>query len=110
MVGQGDIVLLVRLGVPHVDIRNNRMSSKGQVVIPEEIRKRLGPCSGTQFVVMADRGVVILRAIGPPSIDEFDDLIATARKAARRAGLKKSDVRAATARVRSRRRAGRGNR
>ena len=85
-----------------------RMSSRGQVVIPEEIREQLGLRSGTQFVVVAQRDVVILRAIAPPSMDEFDDLISTARKAARRAGMKKSDVKAATAKVRTRRRAGRG--
>lgn len=84
-----------------------RMSSKGQVVIPEEIREQLGLRSGTQFVVVAQRDVVILRAISPPSMDEFDGLISTARKAARRAGMKKSDVKAVTAKVRSRGGAGR---
>lgn len=81
-----------------------RMSSRGQVVIPEEIRQRLSLAAGTQFVVVGDGDVVILRAIAPPSLDEFDDLVSTARKAARRAGMKMSDVRAATAKVRSSRR------
>lgn len=80
-----------------------RMSSKGQVVIPEEIRNRLGLRSGTQFVVVADRDVVILRTLAPPSLAEFDQLIAVARQTARRTGMKKSDVRYAVAKVRSRR-------
>lgn len=83
-----------------------RMSSRGQVVIPEEIRQRLGLAAGTQFVVVGDGDVVILRAIAPPSLDEFDDLVSTARKAARGAGMRMSDVKAATAKVRSRRRGG----
>ncbi len=87
-------------------LATTRMSSKGQVVIPEEIRQRLGLRSGTQFVVVGDGDVVILRTIAPPSLDEFDDLVSTARKAARRTGMKTSDVKAATAKVRSRRRRG----
>jgi len=83
-----------------------RLSSKGQVVIPEEVRQELGLLAGTQFVVLGQGDVVILRAISPPSMDEFDDLIAKSRKAARDAGMKKSDVAAATARVRQRVRKG----
>jgi len=76
------------------------MSSKGQVVIPEEIRDRLGLKAGTQFVVVGNRDVVILKAVSAPSVKEFTDLIGRARRQARRAGLRKSDVEAAVARVR----------
>ena len=83
-------------------LTTTRMSSKGQVVIPEEIRDRLGLHSGTQFVVVGDRDVVILKAISPPSMKEFDNLIEQARQQARKSGLRKSDVDAAVARVRGR--------
>jgi AbrB family looped-hinge helix DNA binding protein len=76
------------------------MSSKGQVVIPEEIRDRLGLQSGTQFVVVGDRDVVILKAISAPSMKEFNNLIARARQQARKSGLKKSDIDTAVAKVR----------
>jgi len=72
------------------------------VVIPEEIRDRLGLQSGTQFVVVGDRDVVILKAISAPSMKEFDDLIAEARRQARKSGLKKSDIDAAVTKIRSR--------
>jgi AbrB family looped-hinge helix DNA binding protein len=78
------------------------MSSKGQVVIPEEIRDRLGLKAGTQFVVVGNRDAVILKAISAPSVEEFNDLIGQARRQARRAGLRKSDVEAAVTRVRGR--------
>jgi AbrB family looped-hinge helix DNA binding protein len=81
-------------------LATTRMSSKGQVVIPEAIRDRLGLKAGTQFVVVGNRDVVILKAIVAPSVEEFNDLIGQARQQARRAGLKKSDVEAAVARVR----------
>ena len=82
-------------------LATTRMSSKGQVVIPEEIRDRLGLKAGTQFVVVGNRDAVILKAISAPSVEEFNDLIGQARRQARRAGLRKSDVEAAVARVRS---------
>jgi AbrB family looped-hinge helix DNA binding protein len=78
------------------------MSSKGQVVIPEEIRNQLGLESGTQFVVVGDRDVVILKAISAPSMKEFNNLIVRARQQARKSGLKKSDIDAAVAKVRGR--------
>jgi AbrB family looped-hinge helix DNA binding protein len=81
-------------------LSTTRMSSKGQVVIPEDIRKRLQLQAGTQFVVVGDRDVVILKAISAPSIKAFDDLITQVRKQARKAGLKKSDVDTAVAKVR----------
>ncbi len=83
-------------------LTTTRMSSKGQVVIPEEIRDRLGLQAGAQFVVVGDRDVVILKAISTPSMKEFDNLIAQARQQARKSGLKRSDVEAAVAKVRSR--------
>jgi len=83
-------------------IATTRLSSKGQVVIPEEIRKRLGLESGMQFVVIAENDVVILRAIEPPSMDEFDELISQARSAARRTCMRQSDIEAATTEVRRR--------
>jgi AbrB family looped-hinge helix DNA binding protein len=83
-------------------LTTTRMSSKGQVVIPEEIRDRLGLQAGAQFVVVGDRDVVILKAISTPSMKEFDNLIAQARQQARKSGLKRSDVDAAVAKVRSR--------
>ncbi|MFC1859372.1 AbrB/MazE/SpoVT family DNA-binding domain-containing protein [Thermodesulfobacteriota bacterium] len=81
-------------------ISTTKMSSKGQVVIPEAIRKKLGLKSGDQFIVTGNKDVVILKSISPPSLDEFDDLIAEARKQARKAGLKRSDIVAALNRVR----------
>jgi AbrB family looped-hinge helix DNA binding protein len=78
------------------------MSSKGQIVIPEEVRKRLGLKPGSQFVVVGKKDVVILKAISPPSMKEFDDLIAEARRQAKQAGMKRSDIAAAISKVRGR--------
>lgn len=82
------------------DIATTKLSSKGQVVIPEGIRKKLHLKAGTQFVVVGDKDVVILKNISPPTIDEFDGLIAKARMSVKNAGLKKTDIKSAIAKVR----------
>jgi len=83
-------------------LATTKMSSKGQVVIPEVIRKQLKLKAGSKFVVVGDRDVVILKEITPPSMDEFDELIAEARRKARQSGIKRSDVLKAVAAVRRR--------
>ena len=76
------------------------LSSKGQVVIPEEIRVRLGLRAGAQFVVVGDRDVVILKMLEPPALKDFKGLMASARRAAQQAGLKPSAVSKAVTKVR----------
>ena len=83
-------------------LATTKMSSKGQVVIPEEIRKRLGLKAGSQFIVVGDKDTLILKTILPPSLDEFEDLIAEARRQAKVAGMKRKDIAATIAEVRAR--------
>ena len=73
-------------------IETTKMSSKGQIVIPEEIRDRLGLKNGDKFLVMGEKDIVILKTLSKPSLADFDDLIKKARKQAKSAGLKKSDI------------------
>jgi AbrB family looped-hinge helix DNA binding protein len=68
------------------------MSSKGQIVIPEEIRIRMGLHSGDQFIAVSENDVVILKKLSPPSIKEFSDLIVKVRKQAKKAGLSKISI------------------
>jgi len=81
-------------------LASTRMSSKGQVVIPEEIREFMHLQAGAQFVVFAEKDVVILKVITPPSMSEFDGLIKQARASARKVGLSKADVKAAILKAR----------
>lgn len=81
-------------------ISTTKLSSKGQVVIPEAIRHQLGLKEGAQFIVMGQKDVVILKAVTPPSDRDFDELITQARRQARAAGLKKKDVLQAIKRAR----------
>lgn len=81
-------------------VATTKMSSKGQVVIPEEIRKRLGLEAGAQFVVIAERDTVIMKAISPPSMDEFDSLLSEAKTQAKAAGLNQRDLKSIIKEVR----------
>jgi AbrB family looped-hinge helix DNA binding protein len=80
-----------------------RLSSKGQVVIPEEIRERLNLEAGTQFVVVGEGDAVILRVISPPSKTEIASLLTKARAQAKKASVKHEEIRKAVRRVRKKR-------
>ncbi|MCP4474028.1 MAG: AbrB/MazE/SpoVT family DNA-binding domain-containing protein [Gammaproteobacteria bacterium] len=75
-----------------MSIATTKMSSKGQVVIPENIRGQLGLEAGTQFVVLGQGDSVILKVIQPPPQKDIDKLLAATTRAARKAGAKKSDI------------------
>ena len=51
------------------------MSSKGQVIIPREVRRVLHWDAGTQLLVEADEHGVLLRAITPFPAANAEDLI-----------------------------------
>lgn len=81
-------------------ISTTKMTSKGQVVIPEEIRVQLGLKVGSRFIVLGNNDVIILKIIPSPSMEEFDALIDKAREQALLVGLKKTDISAAISKVR----------
>ena len=83
-------------------IATTRMSSKGQVVIPEDVRRRLGLKAGSQFVVVASDDAVVLKPVIEPDMAQFDELLAEARRQARKAGIRKSDIAAVIREVRDR--------
>ena len=69
-------------------------------MIPETIRQRLRLVTGTEFVVVGNDDVVILKKIRKITMREFDGLIRTARRQAKLAGLKPRDIANAIARGR----------
>ena len=83
------------------DVTTTKLSSKGQIVIPEAIRRRLSLEPGAEFVVLGEEDTIVLKRIRTPAMRDFDTIVARARHAARRAGLRRSDVAAAIEAVRS---------
>ena len=73
-------------------LATTRMSSKGLVMIPESIRKKLNLVEGSLFVVAGENDMVILKTIEAPAISDFDDLLQQARSQAKSADLKQSEI------------------
>ncbi|HNR33327.1 MAG TPA: AbrB/MazE/SpoVT family DNA-binding domain-containing protein [Candidatus Hydrogenedentes bacterium] len=84
-------------------VATTKMSSRGQVVIPETIRDRLRLGPGVQFAVFAQEDVVMLKVINPPSADEFARLKRELQRQARQGGRKRSDIPKTISKVRGRR-------
>ena len=78
-----------------------KLSSKGQVVIPEDIRKRLGLEAGAQFVVVGEGDVVVLKALKAPRMADFKALLDEAQKSAETAELTPADIERAIREVRA---------
>ena len=78
-----------------------KLSSRGQVVIPEEIRNRLGLEAGDQFVVVGEGNVVILKTVEPPNAKKLKALMDKVQAAAEAAGVTPEDVERAIREVRA---------
>lgn len=81
-------------------VATTKMSSRGQVVIPESIREQLGLETGARFAVIGQNDVVMLKLISPPSVKEYKELKRRLRKQAKDAGLKRSDIDTSVKKVR----------
>ena len=75
-----------------VKVPTTRMSSRGQVVIPEVIRMSCGFSEGTTFAVVAKGGAVMLQAIVAPKDNVFESMAKASRRAAIAAGMRPSDI------------------
>jgi len=53
-----------------------RLSSKGQIVIPKEVREYLGLERGTEFHVQVEAGRIVLQPIGPPVAHKLYGMLA----------------------------------
>lgn len=68
------------------------MSSRGQIVLPISIRKKLGLDNGSQFLVVTDKNNILLKPVKEPSLDEFYALIEQAQETAKKIGLTQKDI------------------
>ena len=70
------------------------MSSRGQIVLPISIRRRLNLVEGAQFLVLTDNENILLKPVREPSLDEFYSLIEQAQKTAAKLGLTEEEINA----------------
>ena len=96
------------------NVMTTKMSSKGQVVLPEALRTMFGWESGTSFTVYAYKGSVIMQPLKTPTEEElaaeFDEAFAEARRQAKAAGMTPRDITGAIKSVRVERRMRRARR
>ncbi len=79
-----------------MEIEITRMSSKGQVVIPQDIRESMKAKEGTLFAVFGTDDTILLKRMEIPSkeklIESFNKIGAEGRKRMEKMGIKESDV------------------
>jgi AbrB family looped-hinge helix DNA binding protein len=70
-----------------------RVSSKGQVVIPAEWRKRIGVDEGDELLAISEGDVLLLKRVEKSLIrKEFFDTVKPIRRKIRRLGIQKKDL------------------
>lgn len=74
------------------NVSTTQMSSKGQVVIPEEIRESLHLEIGEKFIVLGSGDSIILKKIKPIPKKDINALLKSASSLAKKYNLKKSDI------------------
>ena len=76
-------------------LSTTKLSSKGQVVIPENIREAMGLEPGIQFIVVYEGDSIILKVISQPTLKRLKSLREKVRIQAKRAGLSPEDIKSA---------------
>lgn len=83
------------------DIVFTKMSSKGQIVVPKQLRKLLGLNEGELFAIFGKNDIIILKKIELPSKVEFESILKQGQKYAKKKGIKRKDVMKAVEDIRS---------
>ncbi len=73
------------------EVELTTISMKGQVVIPQDIRKELEIKPGTKFAVYGKKDMVILKKVKIPSVEDFEKLVDYGIKFAKAKGIKSEE-------------------
>ena len=73
-----------------------KMSSKGQIVIPKDVRSEICASEGTMFAVISGRDSIVLKKVVIPSkeelICELKEIAKEGRKRLEAKGIKEADI------------------
>lgn len=79
-----------------MEMETTKMSSRGQVVIPENVRAVVSASEGTLFAVVGSKDTIVLKKIGMPSkealIKDLEKIAREGRARLESKGLKESDI------------------
>jgi len=68
------------------------VSTKGQVIIPAVVRKKLGIHAGSKLMVLTDGANLLMKPLSPPKKETFQKLVRQSRKLAKTVNMQESDV------------------
>jgi AbrB family looped-hinge helix DNA binding protein len=78
-----------------------KLSSRGQIVIPQGIREEMGLMEGAPLAISHKKNVIVLRALELPDMEkELDKVFSLGKDYARKKGIKPSDVQKAIDKIR----------
>lgn len=84
-----------------MNIRTTKVSSKGQVVIPRDIRELTGLASGDTLLVYGEKDTIVLKKLKKPDLKkEFLELFKKINKRIAKSGLTEKDILRASEEVR----------
>lgn len=76
-----------------MEVEFTKLSSKGQVVIPSDIRKKMKLKEGAPFAVISSRNdTILLKKIKMPSLEDFERLTKRTTEIAKKNKLKPEDI------------------
>ena len=79
-----------------MEVETTKMSSKGQIVIPQDLREELNIVEGTMFAVVGNKDTIILKRLEKPSKDslikDLENMAKEGKKRAEKLGIKESDI------------------
>lgn len=74
-------ISMKELTIPTMEVDVTRMTSKGQLVIPQDIRESLGLKPGDKFMVVEEERTILLRPVKEMKKDAQEELYALKRAA-----------------------------
>ena len=69
-----------------------KMSSRGQIVIPQQLREKMNLEEGSKFAVVGMEDTIILKKLEPPKWEDFDKAISSLRKFGKEKGITEKKV------------------
>ncbi len=75
-----------------MEVEFTKLSSKGQVVIPQGIRESLKLGEGTPFAVITQDNAILLKKMDLPKIKTWKEVTKPFRKAAKKSGFTREDL------------------
>ena len=74
------------------EIEITRLSSKGQIVIPKDIRTLLGLKEGELFAMYGEGDTLVLKKLDVPSEDEFEKILKRGSNITKKKKITKKDI------------------